>query len=315
MSILELKNFLSDALKRFNISSDIHLIEFMIRNNNKLSLILTFIRSGLIGKSKIIENEKFKLLLDIFSFRIIEDDNLSIGNLNKLSLKNDKMNHLKIVGPVCPDYSYEYTDKGRYRYTFQSVGSGIGLVAKKAIDNFKRIKEISNDLINNGLNLEFEILVGDFEASEENLTALKEKKTNFLSKIKSSCINIQEESSIKAYPFTDLCQGLDGWNYQISQLKNIHKVNNFNDLKYIFPKINHDKKLISRIPLYKKWFGKDKNYKEIFFNQSLEYMLMGNIIYSNFFGEVFLLASDHKAMRDYYSLISNIDIISSSTSY
>ena len=79
--------------------------------------------------------------------------------------------------------------------------------------------------------------------------------------------------------------------------------------------INHDKNLISRIPLYTKWYPNFSDYSQIFFDQCLEYMLMGYLI-ENYYGkDIFLLASDHKAMRPYYGLMSSISIISSSIQY
>ena len=95
----------------------------------------------------------------------------------------------------------------------------------------------------------------------------------------------------------------------------LKKINKYEDLKVFAPYINHDKNLISRLPLYKKWFGYDKNYKQIFFNQCLEYIAMGYIIKNYYKKNCLILASDHKAMRPYYNLLANINLIASSASY
>ena len=81
------------------------------------------------------------------------------------------------------------------------------------------------------------------------------------------------------------------------------------------PSIKHEKNLISRLPLYKKWFGNNSDFKTIFLNQAIEYMLMGEIISNSIFHNPILLASDHKVMKDYYYAISNVNIISSSADY
>ena len=98
-------------------------------------------------------------------------------------------------------------------------------------------------------------------------------------------------------------------------LKTFCNINTYEDLKIFAPNINHDKNLISRLPLYKKWFGENKLYKEIFFEQCLEYMLMGYLIFNYYGKRSLILASDHKAMRPYYSLAANINLISSSANY
>ena len=163
--------------------------------------------------------------------------------------------------------------------------------------------------------MRIKILIGDFEANENNLNSLNEIKSNFIRKIELSRLKIENHTGIETELFTTLCLGLKGWEYQIEQLKHTHNLYKFEDLKIRLPNIRHDKKLISRLPLYKKWFGEDANYKEIFFNQVLEYILMGNIIKNNNQNNSAILASDHKAMRDYYSSISKIDVISSSAKY
>ena len=314
-SIIQLKVNLNLILSKFSIEADIELIEYLIKINTKLDLILKFIRSGFIGNFKINFNERKSLLIQILSYRINKNQHLSLGGLNHLSFGKENNNSFIILGPVCPDYSYVITDDGRYRYTFESIGSGIGLVAKKAIKNINLIKELSNDLIKNGLNIDFKILLGDFEATPQNLKALKETKISFLKKVSSSRKVIEEKTNIKTILFTDLCNGLSGWRHKMLQIKKNYNLYHFNDLNFLLPEINHERNFISRLPLYKKWFGINADYKDIFVNQTIEYILMGNLLSSDFFFNPILLASDHKAMRDYYTAINNLDLISSSAEY
>ena len=177
------------------------------------------------------------------------------------------------------------------------------------------MKELSTDLVENGFLIEYKTLLGDFEANEENLLALKETQENFLRKINHSAYLIHKTHLINSINFTSICNGLEGWNNQISYIKNFCRLNKYEDLKIFLPDINHDKNLISRLPLYKKWFGKDKDYKQIFFNQSLEYMAMGYIIRNYYGDKAILLASDHKAMRPYYTVLASINLIASSANY
>ncbi len=98
-------------------------------------------------------------------------------------------------------------------------------------------------------------------------------------------------------------------------MNNNYSLNSYDDLKKVFPSINHDRNLLSRLPLYKKWFGEFKDFKEIFFDQVLEYFLMSKLICSKFGDNTSILASDHKAMRAYYGFEPNIQILSSSANY
>ncbi len=315
LSLVELNDYLVTIFNSKNIYTNHDLIEYLIRINTKLGLILTLIRSGYIGEFRINLKERNKLFMEILSYRIISNKRISIGSLKSLFQNNYKNKKITIYAPVCPDYSYVLTNEGRYRYTFESIGSGIGLVAKKAINNINLLEKLSDDLTKNGLDLKFKILVGDFEASQQNLEALNESKSEFLRKVSESCNKIESETGIRTILFTDLCNGLDGWNHSIRKLQYNLNIYEFKDLKTLLPKINHEKKLISRLPLYKKWFGKDSDFKKIFLNQTLEYILMGELISADYFSNPILLASDHKAMKDYYNSIANINVISSSANY
>ena len=165
MSINDLKLSIDLILEDSNLESDINLVEYLIRMNTKLEVILKIIRSGFYGNFLIRNNHKRNFLLQILSYRIGINPSLNIQNIPFLSSNFVNSDSFHIIGPVCPDYSYISTNKGRYRYTFESIGDGIGLVAKRAISNFSILNFISKDLIENGLNLKFKILIGDFEAN------------------------------------------------------------------------------------------------------------------------------------------------------
>jgi len=237
----------------------------------------------------------------------------------KMSLSSPLGGHplqqLSIIAPVCPDYSYIRNQDNTYRYTFESVGNGIGLVAQKAIANLGMLENMSFDIIENGLTIRNHVLVGDFEAHELNLAALNESKINFMQKVSGSTEAIRKSTLYEAGLFTSICLGLEGWHYQTKYLKLIYNLHNFDDLKAFAPHINHDKNLISRLPLYRKWFGDHFDYKKIFFDQCIEYALMGILVRQHYGINAILLASDHKAMRQYYTLIAEIPLLGSSSNY
>ena len=134
-------------------------------------------------------------------------------------------------------------------------------------------------------------------------------------KVNLSRATIEAQTGIETHCFSKLCKNLEGWENQLLYLKYNYNLNSFSDLKKIFPRTNNERNLISRLPLYKKWFGENKDYKQIFFDQVLEYLLMSKLIYSKFGINSSILASDHKVMRHYYRFKSNYQIISSSADY
>ena len=69
---------------------------------------------------------------------------ISYSEIKNFSKSNKLVN---IVAPVCPDYSYEETADGKYRYTFEKINNGISIVAQKAISNANYICTLLNDLV------------------------------------------------------------------------------------------------------------------------------------------------------------------------
>lgn len=253
------------------------------------------------------ELEKIKLLVDID-----KNEHLSLYSREKGDYGIKQGTNIKVIAPVCPDYSHVKTDNG-YRYTFEGVNGGIGVVARKAIQNINNIKKIGLGLRN--LNIEHKILVGDFEATQQNLSALKMSENEFSEKAKSSCEKIQMEGGISSSLFTSITGGLEGWRAMLEAIKAREGVMNYDDLKEKYPTINHDSILISRIPLYAKWHKQNANFKELFFDQVMEYITMGHAI-RNYYGEnCILLASDHRAMRPYYNAGTALTVVSGSAKY
>ena len=313
-TIEELSNFIIQLFSTCKIKLNRKDIELLLQINNRLGLTLLIIDS-LEPKKLYFSKEINNILLsNILEARLIESKLIST-NL-KLFRNNENENAPYIIlAPVCPDYSYILKKDGSYLYTFEGLGSGIGLVASKAINNISLVKSLTDDINQSGSLIKYKILIGDFEAHKDNLEALEETEESFLKKISESKNKIMNKSNIETQKFTFICNGITGWEAQIKYLKYIHNIYSYEDLKSFSPQINHERNLISRMPLYKKWFGENKDYKKIFFDQCVEYMLMGYLIKSYYGEKSIILASDHRAMRDYYSLIVNINLISVSASY
>ena len=187
-------------------------IEYIMRSTNKLNLLLLILRSNIF---KFMPQKEISL--SVFSHYLFES-RLAYSKkikLSRLSPYKDFKNELKIenntiIAPVCPDYSYEKTKDGKYRYTFDKINDGISLVAQKAIDtcNISILK--FDDLID--LKVSISLLLGDFEANQSNLSHLNETKETFINKLRNSAIEIESCTNVNAALFTKLCGGLEGWN-------------------------------------------------------------------------------------------------------
>lgn len=307
---------LIDAINKFSINISELDIEYIMRSTNKLNLLLLILRTNIF---KIIPQKEISLNYFnkfLFESRLSSSKKIKLNRLSPCRELNNIFttnNEIQIIAPVCPDYSYVQTIDGKYRYTFEKINNGISLVAQKAIDSCKYIDSNLDDLID--LKINISLLLGDFEANQSNLSHLNETKETFVQKLKNSALEIESNTNFKADLFTKLCGGLEGWKNLIHMIKNNFKLKSYTDLKNLFPKVNHEKNLISRMPLYTNWYPNSSDYSLIFFEQCLEYMLMGYLVESYYGRDTFLLASDHKAMRPYYGLISNISIMSSSVQY
>ena len=291
--------------------------ESLMRYHNKLCFYLLFYRSGL-GFGKSIPNDYWVSLLiqSVFITRLTTSGSFSTASLERLKL-GENITTINLCLPVCPDYSYEMTAANTYRYTFKSIGDGIGLVASKALQNAKILQSHfqNSPLILSRLNLI--VLVGDFEAKPHNLRSFALSYDQFMERITGSINAIQNDSGYNTIPFTSLCGGYHNWiaAEQITRLK--YNLNSYECLDKNFPHIRHEKNLMSRIPLYSKWFSREDriDYKKVFFDQVVEYALMGDLV-SNIYGSnSIILASDHKAMRPYYSLNKTHPTIGTNNDY
>lgn len=216
-------------------------------------------------------------------------------------------NVLTFIFPVCPDYSYKETgDLDRpYEYTFQSVGSGIGLVARKAIETYKRIEKICNDL---GISFEAYFVGGDFEMTEESqLQQMNITREGFLSKLDQSLRAIEKDigsPNVYGVRMSTLCGGMGNF----EELRKSYEENFLNgDWGYSNLSTTHiDRILIARKSLYEKWCSagdRDFDYHAQLCAQASEYAAMGHVFLNNF-SNMMVVGCDHYAMRPFYKSLS-----------
>lgn len=220
-----------------------------------------------------------------------------------------KKQTLYIVTPCCPDYS-KVKIGNRYDFTFKTIESGIGLVAKRLEINIKQIHEFLKFY---GINFKHIITIGDFEAySEKNLNKLNLTKTEFLKKTRINQKKIEKKFKDKRCltkkMFSEIFGNEKKWKKNLNKFYTLIKNGNYgqsgvNDK--IFMEI-----VKSRISLYKKWYGDChlKKYREILENQAAEYATMGYLIKKKFKYSL-VLGADHYRMSPFYLLSANIPVL------
>lgn len=248
-------------------------------------------------------------LSDLFKeLNIVFPDKFNMSNLVILLSKALKGDSINIVCPVCPDYSYEIIegDSNKYKYTFEKVGSSIGVVAKHAIN---MVEKINLFFKKNNINAKFTFISGDFEAlSGNNCKKIGITQQDFIHNVSISASKIDayfSEDNISSLTFSDFIDLDTDW---LALCRNQKKmiVSYWKDRQEDIDKI-----LESRLPMYSTWFPNvtsNTEYRDVLFSQGSEYAAMGQIINDNF-KNVFIFGTDHHVMGEFYKASSNIPVI------
>ncbi len=261
--------------------------------------------------SMLIFEKQFKLLIKCHSFfREIEEvcELETIKPKTKLSIiEAISKKELQIITPLCPDYEHVSLGMGLYKYTFNKLNDGLGLIGKrlaKILNNLHEILEKYN------IKYKHILYYGDFEAySKEIQKRLKISEKEFIKKLEISAkkmkIKISNKAEVKLL-VKDLTK------------KSIWKKKCYENFFTINKKFNNDIKFkmlineitLSRTELYSSWFPdlKEKEFLRLSMMQGSEYTTMGDIFKKNFKNPI-VLGLDHPKMADFYSLNANIPVI------
>ena len=251
---------------------------------------------------KLIKYENFFKELQILG----DFDNISseqkISFINKI-----QKGKISIITPLCPDYEHIYIGLGLYKYTFNKLNDGLGLIGKRLIKIINKIHKVLNDY-----KIPFEHITyyGDFEAySKEICKRVGSTEKEFISKLKLSSKLIKK--SVKEINFAGLL---------VEELSNKKKWNSLcrKNQKIIQTKLNSDnnfKKLIfdilsSRMDLYKSWYPNlnKKKYINLLIKQGAEYTSMGDLFSEKIKNPV-VFGLDHPKMGVFYNINVNIPVL------
>jgi hypothetical protein len=203
-----------------------------------------------------------------------------------------------IFSPVCPDYAVAQTgDPERpYEYTFDGLGTGIGLVAQRILNTIPQVWDFFSQ---RGMNVRFVVAVGDFEAdSKDTLDRVGLSKDEFVRRVQMSqqafldaCPKeIPVEVPLMTEVFTD-------WDEKIGQARQaVENGHYFGALKLD----QKDVELIAaaRKPLYERWYGRRVDAVEKLLSQAPEYMATGACIEKHYPNSL-ILGADAVAMAGF----------------
>jgi hypothetical protein len=224
---------------------------------------------------------------------------------------------LTIISPVCPDYAAMKIDERRYRFTFDSLGGGIGLAAQRLFKSLPALRSLFMEIIGTD-SIMHHVCVGDFEGfSAENVRRVGLDRAGFMQRLEESCAAIaaQSPAPVKASMFCALCGGEEGWQTEYARLRERIDAGEFEDqlcggnLREI---------VRARKPLYQRWYPGhtgDAFFERLVLQQGIEYAVMGKIIGEHYENPLVLGADHHRMGYFFYPLAASIPVIYLSRNY
>ncbi len=179
-----------------------------------------------------------------------------------------------IFAGVCPDYTVGSDN----RYTFASLGDGVGLVAKRVL---KAIQALWPVLRNRGVKAKFVVAIGDFEAGEETCGRLGITREEFHARLRCSQAAFRDQCDPSLPLETPFATEIGDWDGTMARGKQAVLDNRLSGLLKLD---DGDVKQIcaGRASLYERWYGAGVNALEVLRRQAPEYMAMSTIANENF---------------------------------
>lgn len=224
---------------------------------------------------------------------------------------------LTIISPVCPDYAATKIDERRYRFTFDSLGGGVGLAAQRLFESLPALRSLFAEIIGTDPITHY-MCVGDFEGfSAENVQRVGLDAQGFTRRLEESCAQIaaQSPTTVQTSLFCSLCGGEEGWRHEYAQMRSRIDAGEFDEQLR-----SGDLRDIARArkPLYQRWYPghtDDSFFEELVLKQGIEYAVMGKIIEERCENPLVLGADHHRMGYFFYSLAANIPVLYLSRNY
>ena len=220
---------------------------------------------------------------------------------------------LTIFSPVCPDYSCEEID-GSLRYTFNSLGSGIGMVAQSILNVLPQFLRFC---AKHQLWVKACIGMADFEALEpENCDRLEIARELFFERVEDSrkAIAGRVGRSVKVV----MCTSLYGGKYHWQKMK-VDYEERFSKGDFGESALNHERLLAilkKRKSLYERWYGVRDSLEEYLpqlYSQGAQCAGVATIA-SNL-SNCLILGADDQAMAPFYDVVQAFPVLYIKSNY
>ncbi len=219
----------------------------------------------------------------------------SIANWLTVALSGSKST---LVCAVCPDW--EVGEDGRY--TFSGLGSGVGLVAQRALAKLPAWEKFC---LRWGLNVSLVVAIGDFEATEEACARVGLTTELFMQRLRlSQNAFAQASTEVLSLPLlTPFITELGPWLQYYDEARQLLTFNNYSgSLRWSAHVL--DKIAQARSSLYKRWFKVSKvNATELALKQGAEYAAIGKVIQESSLDNPLILAFDHDVMTPFWQAL------------
>ncbi len=263
----------------------------------------------------IFENKIKKILQTNNFFKELElEINLeNIGIKQKLNILDSlTKKNLNIFTPLCPDYEHVKLTENLYKYTFNKLGEGFGLIGKKYLNIHKKL---NNLLKKHKIKYKNHIYYGDFEGfAIDNCKKLKETEESFIKKVEKSSLKINSKCNpssggLIVRDLTSKTKWLKRCEINKKKIKDLYSKDKF--FKRSVLEICD-----SRKNLYSSWFSNknEDDYLEIVFSQGAEYTTISDLVKKKF-KNPFFLCLDHSKMQIFYNINNSVPVVYSRPHY
>jgi len=261
--------------------------------------------------SMLIFDDKLNILLKTSKF-FNEFEKICELEKIKTSVKLDIINSIEsgeihIITPLCPDYEHVHLGMGLYKYTFNKLNDGLGLIGKRLSIIIHKFHLL---LKKYKIKYKHHLYYGDFESySLDICNRLKISENQFIKQLEKSSKKMDERLN-KVAEVKLLVKEISNKKDWIKRCKiNVNKLKKKYDLDINYKRTINEI-VSSRTELYSSWFPEknEKDFLDLVIKQGAEYSTMGDLFKLRF-NNLIVLGLDHPKMASFYSLNKNVPVI------
>ena len=231
-----------------------------------------------------------------------------LNNAEKIQLLDMLIKkNVSLITPLCPDYEHVKIGEGLYKYTFNKLGDGLGLIGKRLISILNNLHKILEE---NDIKFKHILLYGDFEAySNKICERLNITEKEFRSKLSKSmkCMRDKSNKNCTVDLVVNYLSNRKSWEKRC--IKNEKSISNMTKNNSKFNKFIEEIAK-SRSMLYSSWFPEynKRQHKNLVIKQGAEYASMGDLFSKNIKNPI-VLGLDHPKMKNFYKINNEISVI------